>query len=132
MLQITPQHKLFIAVMPIDFRSGIDGIKILCKHQWDADPFHGHVFVFRNRNRTAIKILTYDGNGFWLAHKRFSQGKLKWWPQTAQEASAVRAIDLLVMLQQGSPLAVHVPADWRRLPVSQVNLGNSTVATNLA
>jgi transposase len=34
------------------------------------DPFSGWVFVFRNRPATALKALVYDGQGFWLCHKR--------------------------------------------------------------
>ena len=128
MLQITPQHQLFQAVEPVDFRNGVDGLKALCQRQWSADPFHGHVFIFRNRLGTAIKLLTYDGNGFWLCQKRFSSGKLKWWPRTAEEASAVRAVELLIMLQQGNPMAALVPEAWRRLPVLPMCSDNSKEA----
>ena len=116
MLQITSQHQLFLAVETIDFRAGIDGLRALCERYWQADPYSGHVFVFRNRRSTAVKLLVYDGNGFWLCHKRFSSGKLTWWPRTVQEATAIRAVELLVMLQQGEPLQANVPEPWRRLP----------------
>jgi transposase len=128
MLQITPHHNLFMAIEPIDFRNGIDGIKAICQRQWSVDPFHGHVFIFRNRAGTAIKLLSYDGNGFWLCQKRYSSGKLKWWPRSMREASSVRAVELLVMLQQGNPAAAHVPEDWRRLPVTPSYPDNSTAA----
>lgn len=129
MLQITPQHKLLVAVQPIDFRKGIDGLRVICQQQWQADPFSGHLFIFRNRNSTSIKLLIYDGNGFWLCHKRFSSGKLKWWPQNEQDATSIRAVELVVMLQQGNPVEASVPADWRRLPdqmCSHVGLKHSS------
>ncbi len=131
MLQITPQHQLFLAVKPVDFRRGIDGLRALCQRQWQNDPFSGCLFIFRNRRSTSVKLLAYDGNGFWLCQKRFSSGKLKWWPRTAQEASNVRAVELVIMLQQGNPEAVHVPPDWRRLP-AQSSQGNSmaTISRN--
>jgi len=116
MLQITPQHQLFIAIEPVNFKNGIDGIKAICQRQWQVDPFHGHVFIFRNRKGTSVKLLSYDGNGFWLCQKRFSEGKLAWWPRSEQEATTIRAVELLVMLQQGDPKMMHVPEDWRRLP----------------
>ena len=128
MIQITPHHQLFIAVDPIDFRNGIDGVKALSQRQWSIDPFHGYVFIFRNRSGTAIKLLSYDGNGFWLCQKRFSEGKLTWWPRSAQEASSIRAVELLIMLQQGNPVAAHVPEDWRRLPMMPSYSDNSTAA----
>ena len=57
MLQITPKHQLFIAVEPIDFRKGINSLHGTSKLQWNVDPFAGHIFIFRNRRATSIKIL---------------------------------------------------------------------------
>ncbi len=75
MLQITPQMKILVAVEPADFRKGIDGLVRLCKDSLQQDPFDGAVFVFRNRRGTAITVLVYDGQGFWLCHKRLSKGR---------------------------------------------------------
>ena len=80
MIQITPHQKLLLAIEPCDFRKGIDSLAALCRQPLNQNPFSGHLFVFANRRRTAIKILTYDGQGFWLCMKRFSKGKLAWWP----------------------------------------------------
>lgn len=116
MLQITPQHKLLIATNPVDFRCGIDSLKAKCQGYFQVDPFNGYVFVFRNRTGTSVKLLVYDGNGFWLCQKRFSTGRLKWWPKTQQEADHLHAVELTLILQQGSPAAANVPLDWRNLP----------------
>jgi transposase len=59
MLQITPQMKVLVAVDPVDFRKGIDGLSALCKATLQQDPFAGTVFVFRNRRATAIKVLFF-------------------------------------------------------------------------
>lgn len=115
MLQITPQHKLHIAIQPIDFRCGIDSLRAVCQQQLQLDPFSGNLFIFCNTNKTAIKVLIYDGNGFWLCHKRFSQGKLKWWPNNSIEANNIRAIELVIMLQQGHPFDAKMPLAWRQL-----------------
>lgn len=131
MLQITPQHEILVAIEPIDFRLGIDGLGALCQRQWQSSPFNGHLFVFRNRRGTAIKILVYDGNGFWLCQKRFSKGKLKWWPSTTEEATSVRAIELVVMLQQGNLMEMNVPEAWRRLPLKEPWCFDNSRATSL-
>ena len=60
MIQITPHMKILMAVEPVDFRKGIDGLAMLCRTILQSDPFSGHVFVFLNRTRTSIKILMYD------------------------------------------------------------------------
>ena len=70
MIQITPQMRVVVAVEPADFRKGIDGLARLCKEALGHDPFGGWVFVFRNRRATAVKVLVYDGQGFWLCHKK--------------------------------------------------------------
>ncbi len=115
MLQITHQHRLVIALEPVDFRKGIDGLVAMSRQQLAQEPFDGGVFVFRNRRGSAVKLLTYDGNGFWLCQKRFSSGRLKWWPKDAHEALNLKAVQLLVILQQG--LLLQLPEDFRRLPV---------------
>jgi transposase len=66
MIQIVPQMRILVAVQAIDFRNGIDGLARICKQALEADAFSGCLFVFRNRRRTAIKILVYDSRGFWL------------------------------------------------------------------
>lgn len=68
MIQVSPQMRVLVAVEPADFRRGIDGLARQCREVLEADPFSGAVFVFRNRRRTAVKILVFDGQGFWLLH----------------------------------------------------------------
>jgi transposase len=114
MLQLTSQQKLLLAVEPVDFRCGIDGLMAFCKAKLAADPFSGMVFIFTNRNRTAVKLLMYDSNGFWLATKRFSQGKLAWWPTDNQSVVQVQAAALQVLLSQGDPRFMHTPVPWRK------------------
>ena len=83
MIQLVPQLKILLAYEPVDFRKGIDSLVALCKTRLDQDPFSGTLFVFRNRSGTALKLLVYDGQGFWLCLKRFSKGRLHWWPSWA-------------------------------------------------
>ena len=54
MIQLTPQMRLLVALKPVDFRRGIDGLSQVCREVLAADPFSGTVFVFRNRRRTAL------------------------------------------------------------------------------
>jgi transposase len=56
-----------VAIDAIDGRKGIDSLAQLCREKLDADPFSGCLFMFRSRRGTAIKLLIYDGQGFWLA-----------------------------------------------------------------
>ena len=49
MLQLTPQSRIFLAVQPVDFRKGIDGLAALCRQTLSENPLGGAVYVFRNR-----------------------------------------------------------------------------------
>ena len=91
LIQITPQLRILVAVEAIDGRKGIDSIAQLCREKLDADPFSGCLFIFRSRRGTAIKLLAYDGQGFWLATKRLSKGRFKWWPTGSEPARVLRA-----------------------------------------
>src|SRR5437667_12682881 len=81
MIQITPQMRVLVAVEAVDGRKGIDSLAVLCREKLQADPFSGWLFIFRTRSAQAIKILCYDGQGFWMAQKRLSKGRFRWWPQ---------------------------------------------------
>src|SRR5690348_13607666 len=98
MLHITPQHRIKIAINAIDFRKGIDSLVSFCRNELKQEPFDGYLFAFCNRRKTSIKLIIYDGNGFWLSQKRFSKGKLKWWPQNETHAAKVRPVELLIIL----------------------------------
>jgi transposase len=114
MLQISPQMKILVAVEPADFRRGIDGLARLCQQALHEDPFAGAVFVFRNRKGTALKVLMYDGQGFWLCHKRLSRGRFPWWPSDAGEAAQRLAVhQLSVLLAAGNPTRTGAAPDWR-------------------
>ena len=116
MLQITPQMRGLVAVKPIDGRKGIDSLACLCQQELGADPFSGCVFVFRNRSGTAIKVLVYDGQGFWLAQKRLSQGRFSSWPTGAGGARPLLAHQLQVLFAAGDPSVAGAPV-WRRVGV---------------
>ena len=114
MIQLTPQMRIMVAVEPTDFRKGIDGLARVCREALEADPFSGTVFVFRNRHRTAIKLLVYDSWGFWLCHKRLSTGRFRWWPSAQEgEGTALEAHELHVLLVGGDPTATGAPPAWR-------------------
>ena len=113
MIQITPQMRILVAVEPTDFRRGIDGLARVCKEVLRHDPFSGCMFVFRNRPATALKILVYDGQGFWLCHKRLSSGKFAWWPRQGAAARTLAAHELQVLLAAGNPEATRAAPAWR-------------------
>jgi transposase len=117
LIALTPHVRVLVAAEPADFRKGIDGLARLAREELDSDPFSGYVFVFRNRRATAVKLLMYDGQGFWLCHKRLSTGRFRWWPCHAERAagSALQAHELAVLLRAGDPGATKAAPVWRRV-----------------
>ncbi len=115
MIQITPQMRVLVAVEPTDFRRGIDGLARQCKAVLQSDPFSGAVFVFCNRRRTSVKLLIYDGQGFWLCQKRLSSGRYSYWPSgdTGDATALLQAHELHVLLRGPDPTATKAPSEWR-------------------
>jgi transposase len=109
MLQITPKHKIFVAIQPIDFRCGIDGLAACCRSKWQLDPMTGHVFVFCNRKRTALKILAYDSQGYWLCHKRLSRGSFEYWPKSPHTVVNLGIAQLQALLYNANPGLIDAP-----------------------
>ncbi len=116
MIALTPHMRLLAAVDPVDFRRGIDGLARLCRDVLGDDPFRGTVFLFRNRRATSVKVLVYDGQGFWLCLKRLSRGRFAFWPTASERPSrALEAHQVQLLLSAGDPAAGAVPEPWRRL-----------------
>jgi transposase len=114
MIQITPQMKILVAIEAVDGRKGIDSLARLCEEKLQTDPFSGCLFVFRSRRGTSIRVLCYDGQGFWLAQKRLSKGRFLWWPTGKQAARALEAHQVQLLLAAGNPETAAAPI-WRRV-----------------
>jgi transposase len=116
MIALTPQMRILVAVAPVDFRNGIDGLAGVCRRALREDPLSGCVFVFRNRRGTALKVLAYDGQGYWLCQKRLSKGRFLWWPESAAEAlRELEARELQLVLWNGDPSRGALGPLWRGL-----------------
>ncbi len=114
MIQLAPQMRILAAIEPVDGRKGIDSLAALCREKLQADPFSGFVFIFRSRRGTSIRILAYDGQGFWLAQKRLSKGRFVWWPGGSEPARALEAHQAQLLLAAGNPETAAAPV-WRKV-----------------
>ncbi len=115
MLSVSPKHRIFLAIAAIDFRKGIDAIARLCQHQLHLDPQQGHYFIFRNRRKTDIKVLTYDSQGFCLFQKRLSTGRFHFWPTDDTPLVTLTPAQLHVLLYNGDPKQIQEGTPWRAL-----------------
>lgn len=74
MFLLSPQTKVFLAKDPTDMRKGFQGLITLAESVLEQDPISGHLFVFINRRRDMLKILHWDGCGFWIWYRQLEQG----------------------------------------------------------
>ena len=119
MFQLAPQMRILVAVEPVDGRKGIDSLAQLCREMLAEDPFSGSIFVFRNRSGTSVRLLAYDGQGFWLAQKRLSTGRFRAWPQSNQAGQALQAHQVHVLLAAGNPNQALGAPIWRAVTPSR-------------
>jgi transposase len=74
MLSIPPTVPIFLYTGAADMRKGFDGLSGIVRQQFGADPLDGSLFLFINRRRDRLKIVHFDGTGFWLYCKRLEAG----------------------------------------------------------
>ena len=107
--------RVLVCVAPQDFRKGLNGLQGVCREHLCEDPLSGAVVAFQNRAGTAVRLIVFDGTGSWLLHKRFSQGKLQWWPSDPDAAALpLAAQQLAVILYAGDPCRASFSPDWRK------------------
>ena len=70
--------KVLIAMKPVDFRKGMDGLAAVVHETLGANPFGGVIYVFRSKRADRVKLLFWDGTGLVLATKRLEQGSFRW------------------------------------------------------
>jgi transposase len=84
--------RVFVRAGPTDLRLGFEGLYGLVESQLHQDPLSGHLFVFCNRQRTRIRILTWDGSGLWLCTKRLERGTFEWSDDKEIDAARFHAL----------------------------------------
>ncbi|MBK6613718.1 IS66 family insertion sequence element accessory protein TnpB [Ottowia sp.] len=83
MIGLLTSTRVWIVVGHTDTRKGFNGLSAMVQTALEANPFCGHVFVFRGRRGDMLKVLWFDGQGLLLLAKRLERGRFVW-PQ-AQE-----------------------------------------------
>ena len=105
MIVVPAGVKVQLALGHTDMRKGLDGLATLIQEQLKKDPFSGHLFVFRGKNASLLKILFWDGTGLCLFTKRLDQGGFVWPRMAGFEGSITLSPAQLAMLIEG--------IDWR-------------------
>jgi transposase len=69
-----------------------------------ADPFSGHLFVFRGKRGDYLKLVYWDGSGLCLFAKRLEKGRFVWPP----------IVDGRMRLTPAQMALLIEGIDWRR------------------
>ncbi len=104
MISVAPGTKAYLACQPVSMRLGFDGLAARVSQQLLADPFCGHLFLFRAKRADYLKILYYDGSGMCLFAKRLENGRFVW-PPIIDGQMTLTPAQLALLLEA---------MDWRR------------------
>jgi len=103
-ISLAPGTKVFLACQPIDLRNGFDGLCAKAQQIIGADPFSGHLFLFRGKRGDYLKALYWDGSGLCLFAKRLEKGRFVW-PPIVEGSMTLTAGQLALLCEA---------MDWRR------------------
>jgi len=87
MLSVPPNVPIFLYAEATDMRKGFDGLSGNVRKEFGTDPTDGSLYLFVNRRRDRMKILHFDGTGFWLYYKLLEAGAFE---PVAGEGSCLR------------------------------------------
>lgn len=93
-------NRVYLSCGVTDLRKSIDGLSVLVKEGFLLDPFSSSLFVFCNRKKDKIKMLYWDGTGFWLLYKRLEKGVFRW-PAKSDSQTLVVSRQQLTWLLDG-------------------------------
>jgi len=101
-IDIPDDTKVYVVHDSVDFRCGIDRLVATCATVLKKDAARDGLFMFRNRHSNSLKILFYDGDGYWLCLKRLSKSHFKTWPKTDETLSQICMTEIVDIIKPKS------------------------------
>lgn len=113
MLTFNGNLKVYVALVPTDMRKSFNGLSEIARNTIKIDPASGAAFLFTNKRRNLIKILYFDGTGYWCVAKRLERGTFSW-PQDIGEGrqKLILKPTALAMLTDGIDLKDGLQRPW--------------------
>jgi hypothetical protein len=118
MIQIPANATVFVMHEAISFRNGIDGTSAIARLVLEQEPMSGAFFIFRSKLGHSLRILYYDGSGYWLCTKRLSKGTFNSaWPRGTGTGpcSSLLVRELQILIWGGDPMSCRFPDIWRKV-----------------
>ena len=113
MIPLSPATRIYLAAGVTDLRKGFEGLNDVVAHQFQQDPFSGHLYIFANRKKNRIKLLYFDGTGVWICAKRLCRGCFAW-PKTTEPGALQMMAEELTLLLSGIDLDGTRARRWWR------------------
>lgn len=96
MIAVPP--RILFARRPVDFRKQIDGLAAVCERELGERPLDGTLFLFTNREGTALKALTWTHGGFVMVYKKLERGRFAW-PSGDEDRVRMTPAELAALLE---------------------------------
>jgi transposase len=68
---------IYVALEPVDMRFGYERLGGVVREQMQAEPRSKALFVFVGKRGDTMKVLTWDGTGVIVVHKKLDAGKFE-------------------------------------------------------
>ncbi|WP_139496920.1 IS66 family insertion sequence element accessory protein TnpB [Escherichia coli] len=75
MIPLPSGTKIWLVAGITDMRNGFNGLAAKVQTALKDDPMSGHVFIFRGRSGSQVKLLWSTGDGLCLLTKRLERGR---------------------------------------------------------
>ena len=107
MLSLASDIKIYAYTGVTDMRKGFNGLSGMIREEFQADPTDGSLFLFINRRRDRMKLLHFDGGGYWLYYRLLEAGTFESLAATDPETPRVQidATELSMLLSGVSLVA---------------------------
>lgn len=102
-------YEFYLRPGKTDMRKKAPTLSILIENEMEMSPFKKNAYLFCSGSKKILKVIVWDGNGFWEMSKRLESKGTFAWPSSREEALKVRLEDIRLLLKGADP--------WRKLPV---------------
>jgi transposase len=129
MLTLPLGTRVLVCREPVDMRRSFDGLESMVRERLKEDPLSGALFVFWNRRRDRLKILSFDGTGLWIWYKRLERGRFEL-PGREGDSAEVSSADLLLVLEGIDLASARRRRRWRRGALQQQGFSDRNHSPN--
>jgi transposase len=113
-MKIEPGKRVYLSCGKTDMRKSINGLVTVVESHFKLNLYDGALFVFCNKNRDRLKVLEWDGDGYWLYLKRLERGHFRW-PEAGEEGTMTLTSEELNTILSGTKIELKL----RRKEVSE-------------